>query len=201
MADVAMVQTKTCPACAESIKTQALLCRFCGFDYRTLGQAAARRPNQHVTPARATNSVSMIAVAGVSAIIASLIGAFGSYYDYVSPSEWHLFGSGDLLIDVGNGISGLQAPALVALAALWLLAAPDNSRRIPAALLGVLGLKYVLNSLGALMAIAGEHLTLGLGFYLDAVCGLIVLLAGLVSWQAASRTPQEAVQTNIPANR
>lgn len=38
-------ETKRCPMCAESIESQALICKHCGYDYRTGGRPTAGPPS------------------------------------------------------------------------------------------------------------------------------------------------------------
>jgi len=39
-ADQTLIESKNCPFCAETIKKDAVVCRFCGYDLRT-GQRSA----------------------------------------------------------------------------------------------------------------------------------------------------------------
>jgi hypothetical protein len=43
--------TKPCPACAETVKAEALICRFCGHDFRTGQPLAAPPPAASAPPA------------------------------------------------------------------------------------------------------------------------------------------------------
>ena len=46
------MDSKTCPACAESIKRDALICRYCGYDFRT----GLRPPSTPPPPAPASQA-------------------------------------------------------------------------------------------------------------------------------------------------
>lgn len=66
--------TKTCPFCAETIKAEARICRFCGCDLVT-GQRAAGNAESASTGA----SSPLTKIFAVAVIIAALIGGFFAY--------------------------------------------------------------------------------------------------------------------------
>jgi len=129
----------------------------------------------------------LIGVAVFVALVGSVVGAISEFLPTLAHGSFHLFGWKSYLVDVGNGLSYLQADVATAAAALW-LALTHKHRTFAAGLLVFLGSKYVITCVGTLLAVWGSHLVPGPGAWLGLISSSLVLAGGLIGLVGARPT-------------
>lgn len=165
-------QSKRCPACAESVQGAAVICRFCGHDFRSAGVPPAR-----VAQRNGANP-DLSKVGGFAVLGSALLIAAGSILPWVTVSggvsvsvngfETKGFGAAFLVLALVMGLVGLQP---------FITAEIKKRTGVLASLGAVLGLFVLIAAWGVTDNRVSE--AEAAGFVASTGSGIFVILLGL----------------------
>ena len=109
MSDVT-VTTKTCPACAENVRAEAKVCRYCSFDFES-GIRALAVPTKNSGKAIASLVLGLLFLYGIGSVLALVLGYQAR--QEIDASEGKLEGRGMATAGIVLGWIGVPASLLL----------------------------------------------------------------------------------------
>lgn len=184
---------KVCPECAETVKLEARVCRFCGYRFEPEAHAdTAFAPAQAVPVVLSTAGFGRrqwFVVWGLASVLLMLIGSFGPWLTALGSSVGGTDGSNDGWVVVAAGVIG----GLIFVttrsnrgAGLWALIAG-----VIAAIVTIHDRSHVSSVISQSGAFAQALVHVGWGLNLAMVASISFALCGLVwLFSMESETPQ-----------